>query len=77
MSATLVSGVIALVSLVLGLWGSNNPAGLVTPGLSEERRARDERRIRRGARAMLVMAGLFAVLAVVPLVEGAANATTS
>lgn len=68
MSATLVSGAIALISLALGLWGSNNPARLVSPGLSEERRARDERRIRRGARSMLVMAGAFAVLAVVPLV---------
>lgn len=76
MSATLVSGVVALAALTLGLWGLNNPAHLVTPGVSEERRARDERRIRRGARSMLVMAGLFAALAVLPLVEGAATGTT-
>lgn len=62
---TLVAAGFAL----LGSWGLRNAPDLVPANLSEERRTKDVRALRRGARSCQVAAGFFAILGVLALVD--------
>jgi len=75
-SAAVISGGVALMALLLGRWGLRNAAELTPTGATAQRRARDERSIRRGARSLLVMSALFAVLALLALLEVIPGGTT-
>lgn len=77
MSAALVSGVVAVACFLLGQWGLRNAPVLASSGATEERRAREERSLRRGARALLAMALLFAVLSALSTVGEIASASTT
>jgi hypothetical protein len=70
-----VSGFIALVCLMVGRWGLRSGGDLVAVTASAERRAREERSIRRGARSCLLLGVLFALLAVVSAMEAIADAS--
>lgn len=77
MSPAVVSGTVAIVCLLLGTWGSTRAADLVPSHLSAERRTRDERSLRRGARSCLVMAALFGLLAVLSVAREVSGAGTT
>jgi len=75
-SPAVVSGCVAAVCFLLGRWGLRNTADLLAAGASPERRAREERNIRRGARSCYLLAGLFGLLAALLALEVVANGTT-
>lgn len=77
MSPAVSSGAVALVCFALGYWGNSRARDLVSAHASPERRAREERSLRRGARSCYVMAGLFALLAVVSIVQEVSGAGTT
>lgn len=76
MSPAVVSGLVAAICFLLGRWGLRNTADLVAAGASPERRAREERIIRRGARSCYVLAGLFGLLSALSALEAVASGTT-
>jgi hypothetical protein len=76
-SAALVSGGVALICLLLGRWGLRSAGDLVPVTASPERRALEERRIRRGAKSCFVLGALFTLLAVVSAVEGMTDGGTT
>ncbi|RJS46739.1 hypothetical protein [Nocardioides cavernaquae] len=76
MSGAIIGATVALVAFFLGWWGLNNGAGLVPASASAARREREERAIRRGARSLMAMAGLFAVMAALSLVTALADHPT-
>ncbi|MCW2789625.1 MAG: hypothetical protein JWQ91_1901 [Aeromicrobium sp.] len=69
MTAAALAGVAALGFMALGRWGLRNTASLVTVTASPERRERDERSLRRGARSCVALGVVFACLAVVVAIE--------
>lgn len=77
MSPAVISGVVALVCVLLGRWGQRSAGGLVSVTASPERRAREERSIRRGARSCLVIGALFALLALLSAVEAITSGRTT
>lgn len=68
MGAVLLPLAGAAVFLSLSRWGRRNAAELVPATLSAERRQREERKIRRGARSLLLFAVLLTLMAVVQVV---------
>lgn len=56
---------LAWVFLSLSRWGRRNAESLVPVTLGPERRAREERRLLRGSRSMLVLSVVCALTAVV------------
>lgn len=76
MSGAIIGATVALVAFFLGWWGLNNGADLVSASTSTARREREERAIRRGARSLMVMSALFAVMAALSLVAALADHPT-
>lgn len=77
MSPAVVSGCVALVCFLLGRWGLRSAGDLVPATASPERRALEERRIRRGARSCFVLGVLFTLLAAVSAVEAITDGGTT
>jgi hypothetical protein len=75
-SGAIVGGLVALTMFALGGWGLRSGADLVPATYPSERREREQRAIRRGARSLVVLGALFAVLAVLSLVAGLADHPT-
>lgn len=69
--AVVVPLLLAWVFLVLSRWGRRNVAELVPATLSPERRAREERRLVRGARSLLLLSVVCVLLAAVEAVSQA------
>jgi hypothetical protein len=65
MTAALAAGLAALGFLALGRWGLRNVESFVPVKASPERRSREERSLRRGARSCLALGTLLSVLAAV------------
>ncbi|WP_110207806.1 hypothetical protein [Nocardioides daejeonensis] len=69
----LISMVLAWAFLALSRWGRRNADKLVSPAMTPERRAREERRLRRGARSLLLLSFVcagFGVLSAVVMFGG-------
>jgi len=64
-SAVVVAFGLAWAFLALSRWGRRNVDSLVSPTLSTERRAREEKRLRRGARSLLILSVVCAILGIV------------
>jgi hypothetical protein len=75
-SGAIVGGLVALISFALGRWGLHNSADLVPASGPADRRAHEERKIRRGARSLMVVSALFAAMAVLSLVAALADHPT-
>lgn len=69
MTAAVAAAVVGLAFLLLGRWGRANQHLLVAATLSDVRREREERSIRRGARSCLVLGAVFLAFAVLQGVE--------
>lgn len=72
MSVVVIAFGLAWAFLALSRWGRRNAASLVPETFSPERRAKEEKRLRNGARSLLILAVICGVLG---LVQGAAMAT--
>ena len=59
---------LAVLMMAMGHWGQRGAAGLVSPVLGPDERARQERSYRRGALTLLLVGGAFLVFAIVGLV---------
>jgi len=64
-TSSLLAAAPAAALLALGNWGMRNLEDLVPAGASPDRRRKDERSLRRGARSCFGLGALFAVFAVV------------
>lgn len=71
MITALVSFAFAVAFLSIGRWGRRNAAGLVPVTISPAAQQRKERSLRRGARSVTVLGGLFALLGVLAAVGAA------
>jgi hypothetical protein len=72
-TAALLALLPAAAFVALGRWGLRNLEGFVPVSASPERRAKDERGFRRGARSCFAFGALFAVFAVVLAVDSIAG----
>jgi hypothetical protein len=65
--------VIAIAMFAFGFWGRRKAASLLGPGPKNQRRARRERQMRRGAVVWQIVAVFFAVVAIAGIVEILSN----
>jgi hypothetical protein len=71
----ILGGVVVALALAagfisLGRWGRRNLGSLIPADASAQRRRKDTRSLRRGARTCFVVGGIFAIFAVVLGVNG-------
>jgi hypothetical protein len=64
MTVALLATLPAAAFIALGRWGLRNLESFVPASASVDRRRKDERTFRRGARSCFALGGLFLVLAV-------------
>jgi hypothetical protein len=69
MTGAVISAIVAAAFIGLSRWGLRNVTELVPAHSSPERRAKDERSLRRGARSCFAVGVLFALFAVVLTVD--------
>ena len=70
----LLLALLGALLVLLGRWGKVNAASLVSVALSEERRIKELRSVRRGVRSVLLLGGILAVNGAVLVVVGAVGA---